>query len=368
MQCATCQKEVEASPAGDVPANCPSCGASLSAKRSGGAWKTILLSFLVVGLATFAAGSTLVALNTIRERDSLREDAAAATQVIDQIALAAANNAKLKGAANRQARKEILQPAVSYYESFAARHREDESMKPQVASALFHLAGLQASMGQGACAQSLLDAFEKVRLLREANVDPKSFPSLGGSALTIAQPMEWGMVSDAPLAVHAPMLLLAVQTADGELYALTQQHPQEPTFPSDRAALQRVSAILQTAVPGREDFALSAWKTVAEMLEPLAAAQPTNVEYQGRLIEALVGSAKLLKKAGKDGEAAPRYQRAIELQEKLVAAEPENKAHAKALEDYKKALANLKPAEAAPESADKPAEAPAEEPAAAPAT
>ncbi|REK08252.1 MAG: hypothetical protein DWQ37_20625 [Planctomycetota bacterium] len=297
-------------------------------------------------MATFAAGSTMVALNAMHERDELQDDVAAAAEAIDRIVLAATGEEK-PNLDSRSAREKLLQPAAAYYQKIIQKHRGDETKRPQVASAQYLLAGVEASVGSANCDDTLAQGVDTIRQMREADLGPESYPSLKATALAMAGPMEWVTVKNVSIGDHARGLLFTIEVVDSEYTALAQKFPAEPSFRDDHAAMLRYSAILQAQAPGRQDFALTAWDKVAKLMQSLLQDQPGNVEYQQRLVEALVGSAKLLTRKGKDAEAIPKYEQAIEVQAKLVEADPENKDLASSLEAYKKDLAKIQPAEAA---------------------
>jgi tetratricopeptide (TPR) repeat protein len=313
---------------------------------------------LFVGAVTIAIGSTMVAMRVIKERDKLQESLAVKSKALDDTVLAAATSSRLKGPANAQARQEIFTPAIQGYQQVVGATMDDPERLDEAAAASFRSAALQAKMGAGACVGSLQSGIEAMRKMGAANYDVERFPSLNDTALKMTAPMDWGIMKDSEMRVHAVGLLFTFQQAIGILTDLAAQYPQATVFRSDLAGLQRVSATLQTAV-GRTPFALEAWLGARDQLESLLRDQPTNTEFQMRLVEALVGAANLQKQAGETEAAIANFKRAVEVRQQMADANPEDKTLADELAKVKSNLEKLQPAaEGASASAAAPAEVP----------
>jgi hypothetical protein len=124
------------------------------------------------------------------------------------------------------------------------------------------------------------------------------------------------------------------------LEALAIKHPETAVFRDDQAGLLRISGTLQTLVPERRAFAGEAWKSARDLLEGLVREQPTNVDYQVRLVEALTALSNIQRQENKD-EAIANLKRAVEVREQMAQANPEDKDLASELAKAKSALAKL---------------------------
>lgn len=372
MQCAKCQHPFEPEISGDGPITCPACGAQAVPEMAGavdmptatgatapgakpakaakppgkarGALNDMLLSFFVVAAILVAVGSTFVALRATKERDRLQQDFAESDKAVDGLVLAAATNSRLKGPVSADARKEIFAPAISYYQHLLSTHGQDPEHLDEAAAAAYQLAGLQAKSGAGACVSSLSAGLDNVRMMDEQGYDVSRFPSLNATALKMTTPMEWGIMKDTSMAAHAGGLLMTFQVANGLLFQLAAKHPESTVFRDDLAGLLRVSATLQSNLPPRIPFAITAWKDATAQLESLLRDQPTNADFQARLVESLLGAANLQKRAGETEEAIASFKRAVEVREQMVAANPDDKALAEELAKIKGDLEKLQAA------------------------
>ena len=344
------------------------------APRSRSWLSDVLLSFFLVAMGTLAAGSTYLALQAVKQRDSAQGDLDNATVALDQVLLSAANASRLKGPlpAASEARKQIFTPASTYYQQFVSKHKDDKELLPQVAKNYFYLAGIQAKMGDAACVSNLGGGIAAIDLMGTREFAPDQFPSVQ-SALKLSTPNDWATVKVSRIEMHIFSLVVTINRAVEAYTKLVAKFPNEPLFYDDLSSIHRVAATLQSQVDERKPFAIEAWTAAAGLLEKLNQLRPGNVDYQNRLLEALVGAGRLQLEAGKNDAAIVNMQRAVEVREQMAAATPDDKTLAEELEKAKKELAAIKPGSAEPvaeEAAEEPvaeepaAEAPAEEPAA----
>jgi hypothetical protein len=244
-----------------------------------------------------------------------------------------------------------------------AANLQDPDRRDVVAAAAFKMAGLQAKSGLGACTSSLSTGIANVRMMDEQSYDVARFPSLYEGALKATTPLEWGIMKDTSREDHAGSLLITFQVANGTLSALARKYPQATVFRDDLSGLLRISATLQALIPQRVPFALNAWNEAIPTLETLVRDQPANVDYQTRLVEALVSAANLEKRDDKAADAITKLKRAVEVREQMVAANPDDKTLAQDLTKIKGDLQKLeattgtKPEASATESAAAPADA-----------
>jgi hypothetical protein len=330
-----------------------SYSSSHSESRRGRAALTILLSLLVVALGTLAVGSTIVAMRAIAERDKAKQDFAKATRGLDAtIEVVAANTKPVK--------KELLQPALDYYQQFAQSHADDKTMLAELASARFHTAALHAKLGskEGVAAMTAgLNNFEQ--LTKDETADPATFPSLQDSALKVATPVEWFMVKGADQA-YGMQLMMGINRATTAYEGLSKKYPTSVSFRDNYSALLKGSALLQGQLPNGRERSLASWLKARDVLETLIRDQPANTDFQTRLAESLLNAGRMQKSAKEIELAQANFKRAVEVREQMAAAEPDNKTFQQDLNAAKRELDRAKPTEAAkaaePAKDDKPAE------------
>jgi tetratricopeptide (TPR) repeat protein len=371
MQCPYCQSPIEPSASSDGPTICKSCGATISAeaaaakapaaRRSRGWLATILLSTVFLVLATLAVASTFVAKRTLEERDRVREDYLQASAALEQCIAAVATSGPLKGAAAEPARKEILEPALAYYQHYVQEHATDKKALAHKAAAYLHMSTIQAKLGSKESIPSLRQGIGFViELTKEPNVDPASFPSVQASVLKLVSQGDWLAVkgvSSQEMQGLGLGLLLSAQFAAPSLEDMAKNHPDVVSFRDDVAGLEKMLASIFPLV-GQRDRALASWLKARDMLETLVRDRPADAEYKTRLAESLIEAAKLQKSAKQLDEAAANYQRAVEVREQLAAAKPDDKTLQQALVAVKRDLDKLKPAQASNDAAAAPPAAP----------
>ncbi len=80
MQCPKCQSPIEASPGGGGPLVCKTCGTSVAptavSSPSRGLLRRFFAPLLILLLAAFSAGATVMALRTADERTRAKEELA----------------------------------------------------------------------------------------------------------------------------------------------------------------------------------------------------------------------------------------------------------------------------------------------------
>jgi len=354
-------------PVKKAPAVAPAKPAAEGGPRRGISLAAIAVSFLLVAAITAAAGTTLVAIRMIDERNKLETQYNDSAMALDQIVHAAATTSRLKGPANIKAREEIFAPAIAYYKKIADKvsspERPDEL--PEIASARFHLAALQAKTGQAASAQMLNQGVEALAMMDKAGLPPEQFPKLT-PLMGMTEPLNWILVKDAKPEDHAMVLVFMISKATGQFRALKDKHPQSIGFREDLVTVNLASAALQSQAKARVPWALTAWKEARDVLETLVRDQPGNVTYQQQLAQCLTDLAACEQREGKTADAAVNYKRAVEVRQQMVDANPEDKDLAKALEAVKAQLAKLPaaaPAAPSDGAAEEPADAASEEPA-----
>ncbi len=332
-------------------------------ERRGISIVAILVSLLIVVLGTLAAASTFVALRATKAREQAEADFARASAAIDEMVMAAASSEDLQSFKMAKTRRELLKPAVAYYEAYEQAYVNDEVPPLTLPSDQFHLAGLQALQGSNKSVPALAAAMRSIDKLRAAKVDPDTYPSLQDCAMSIAPPQAWIMLKGASMQEmkdHPLQLFFGLNGAIAQYMQVNREFPEAIGPREELASLLTYSGALQ-AQGGRRTEGLAQMDQAREHLESLMASQPGNPEYQTRMADLcmLVGAAQ---KAQKDLDAATAsYDKAIQLREALSAANPDDKDLAAQLEAAKKELEKLKSAAPAKVAAAPEAEEPATE-------
>jgi len=335
------------------------------APRRGISLTAILVSIVIVLLATAATLSTLVARRAIAERDRATEDFEKAFGTIDEIVRAASASNDLKGFKMMATREALLNPALNYYQAYAQAHLNDDPPIPTVVDAQLHSAGLQAKLGSMKSTDSITQSMQY-------------FGSMIGTTMKIAQPGDWMVLKGAgfdDLPKHGFKLLMAINMGVVTFREIAKDSPQAVRPREDLAGLLTASGMLQGQLR-RNKEALGQVSQAIAVIETLVRDRPADEEYKNQLAGTLVNAARLQKTTKDIPAAKESYQKAIEIREQQIAAKPDDKALAAELETAKTELAKLPaveqaaaPAEPAAEGAaaeEAPAEAaatPAEEPA-----
>jgi hypothetical protein len=317
-------------------------------RRRGG----FLTALLLIGTTTLAVGSTVVAMRAIDERDKAEADLAQLSHAYGELTAAVASI--------KPAKKEVLQPVADYYQRYIQAHSAGEPTLELVKSKL-HLAAVQVKLGSKDgvtyLSQAMNDLTKLISDENLPNIDPQSIPSLQGCTLKIAAPIEWAMVKGADQA-YGLSLLMAIQSANSNYQRLGVKFPTVTALRDDQSAALKVLALINAQLsPAR---ALPLWEQGIPVNESLVKDQPQNLDYNARLIECLVNSARLQKDKQRD-QAIANFKRAVEVRQQQVSAAPDDKTLQRELEKLKTELAKL---ESTPPPA---AEAPPAEPAAEPA-
>lgn len=351
--------------------------------RRGISISTILVSLLIVVLAVLAGASTVVALRATKARQKAEEDFARSQATLDALVKEIANHPELKGFKMLKLRDSLLKPALAYYESYVQAHAADEVPPLNAPAAQFRVAGLHAKMGSGKSVPALASALVMIDKLRQAKLDPDTYPSMQECAMGIAAPEEWIMLKGASMKemqAHAPKLVFGLGGAMVQYGQINREFPQAIRPRDELAQIYMYSGALQ-ARAGRRKEGLAQLGQSRTYLEGLVREQPGNSDFQRRLADVcmIIGDTE---KRQKNNEAATAaFEKAVEVREALAAANPDDQEMAEQLAAAKKSLDSVKsagpatvaaapagapPADTAPPAAP-PAEAAAKDPAAAPA-
>lgn len=324
-------------------------------RRSGLSLLSVLVSLLIVALATIAVGSTVVAMRAAEQRDRAKQDFAQASGGFDELVVAVATTVK-------PPRKDLLQPAIDHYQKFVQSHAADKKLLPEVVSARFHLAALHAKLGSKEGVEAMaLGLGDLDEIAKQEAPDLATFPSLQDCALKVATPVEWFMVKDADRS-YGTRLIFCINRAMGTYSALSRKYPDDVNLRNNHAALLKGWALIQGQLPGGRPKSLAAWLTARDILETLVRDQPAVQDYQVRLVESLANAARIQKTDKVLDQATANMQRAVAVREQMAAAQPDNKTLQQELTTAKRELERMKPAETpAAAEADKPADAPVAE-------
>ncbi len=324
----------------------------------------LFVSLLFVVMATISAGSTYVALRMAEERTRALNDYQQTSKAFEQVVIAVCSNTELKGSKMEPVRQALLKPALEYYEQYLKTHKGDERDLPQVASAQFHVAGLQAKLGQQESVDSLRQGLVYLNALIKSDADADVYPDVQTPILKMAAPSEWLNPKNGggDFQTRGMGVALTLVGTVSVLDDAAKKHPQSVGIRDDQAAFLKASSNLMS-MAGRRQMSLDYWIRARDILEQLVREQPANTDYKARLAESLT-SAGRIQKATKDNDAAiTSYQRAVEIREQLAAAKPDDKSAQEDLTVAKRELEKLKPAPPAEKDAAQPAEKDAAPPA-----
>jgi tetratricopeptide (TPR) repeat protein len=320
-----------------------------------------VISLVIVVLATISVASTFVAVRATEARKRALDDLASASKAIDRAAIVATSHKDLKGLKMDPLRKELLQPALEYYQGYVAAHAGDKQLSPEVAKAHFFVAGIQAKQGSMKSVPALNQGVTYLDKMHKAKMDPETFPSLQDTAMKLAPPNEWMILKGAAFSdmrTHGTKLFFALSGAIMTFEDLNKAYPQAVRPRDELSAMLKYSAMMRSSL-GQRNQAINNWLAAQRLLETLVRDQPANDAYKARLAEALVGAGRLQKAAKDTAAAIESYQRAVEVREQLAAAKPDDKTLADELAAAKTELEKLKAAApAAKESAPSEPESP----------
>jgi tetratricopeptide (TPR) repeat protein len=307
----------------------------------------LFVSLLFVVMATISAGSTYVALRMAEERTRALDDYQQTSKAFEQVVIAVCGNTELKGSKMEPVRQALLKPALEYYEQYLKTHKDVERDLPQVASAQFHVAGLQAKLGQQESVDSLRQGLVYLNALIKSDADADVYPDVQTPILKMAAPSEWLNPKNGggDFQTRGMGVTLTLVGTVSVLDDAAKKHPQSIGIRDDQAAFLKASSNLMS-MAGRSQMKMSLdyWLRARDILEQLVREQPANTDYKARLAESL-SSAGRLQKATKDNDAAiTSYQRAVEIREQLAAAKPDDKSAQEDLTVAKRELEKLKPA------------------------
>jgi eukaryotic-like serine/threonine-protein kinase len=309
----------------------------------------ILLTLVIVVLATVASASMFVAVRASRQRDAAKADLSKASDAVTQYVVLVANHNELKGLKMDPVRKDLLETALKYYQDVVQEHLKDEPPKGEVAAAYFHIAGLQAKLGLKDSTVTLNQAMLYLQRMMNANLDAESYPSLQKCAMKVAAPNEWMFLKRAgftDIRSHSLNLYLALQNARLTFKDLSTRHPESISLRDDYAVLLSSSAVMQAQALRNHWLALTNWTEACKALESLVRDEPNNVDFKARLGDAYLGAGRAHKSTKDDVAAIASYQRGIQIKEQLAQADPKDEALAKQLKTAKDELAKLEAASA----------------------
>lgn len=306
-----------AKPLPAVPVAAPLAAVSTPrrARGRGGLFLTLLL---LIGMATLAVGSTLVAMRALEERDKAEADLADLSRAYGDLTAAVAGIKPVK--------KEMLQPVADYLNRYIQAHSGNVLPSAELIRANLQLAAVHVKLGSKEGVAFLAQGMNDLsRLAQDENLDsldPHSVPSLQGCTLKVAAPIEWAMVKGADQGYFV-QLMLAIQNANSNYQRLSHKFPTVTALRDDHSATLKVLALLQSQISAKR--ALPLWEQSIPVNESLFKDQPTNADYGARLIESLVSAARLQKESQRD-QALTNYKRALEVRQQLASAAPDDQA------------------------------------------
>jgi serine/threonine-protein kinase len=214
----------------------------------------------------------------------------------------------------RELRKDLLEVALRYYQTFVDQHREDRALQVELARAYGRVGDITAEIGSKPRA---LEARRKemaiwAELAESAPDDGKIQSALGASHFHVGViERQLGRTAEA-LASYERALAIAERIA--------AEHPGVPAQQELGKTLAARGNVLSDL--GRHDDAMASYERTLAVYQRLAATNPANPGYQDRLASAYNNIAVAQIKVRHVAEAVAAFERAREIRERVAAARP----------------------------------------------
>ncbi len=279
-------------------------------------------------LATALAASTVAALSialvvagvaylrtktALRERVRLRaeseENFRQAQQAVDNYFTRVSESALLDQPGLQPLRKDLLNEAVKYYETFRREHSDDPRVQAEVAAAYLRLSQMHMVMGDAdESVRSLQVGLDLVDQLAQSQSDFGQFSGL--SAGVFRGPRYDRRNSALPSDPRQAVELLARGCTTWE--RLVQREPDVPGFRRDLAGFYFHLAIANLVI-GDIASAIDYMGKSRTIWEQMVKENPTNADYRAELAIATCDLGDILEKAKRPNEAGQIYVRGLEL-------------------------------------------------------
>jgi tetratricopeptide (TPR) repeat protein len=229
-------------------------------------------------------------------------------------------------------RRELLEKAERFYTAFMQQDPRTEASRRDLALAHLRLGHIDRLLHRRAEASTryreAIDRFDRLAA---------DFPARLEYRQALANAYNWLGETLRPVAAEAQAAEAAYGRALELQRALVQEDPATPIYQRELARTRYNRGILHALETGRPDLAEEDFREAIQLLEPIAPSQPAAAQDLARALNNLAG---LLAVDAVD-EADALYQRAIDIDERLVAAHPGNREYKLELAKFHNNLAAL---------------------------
>ncbi|MBI3461940.1 MAG: serine/threonine protein kinase [Planctomycetes bacterium] len=291
-----------------------------------------LLAMLILAFATGFSGVTWQWLRAEGHRrqaeDNLKEvekqraraeenfrQAREAVEQVDNLAGQAADREWFSVPGSQKIRKRLLETARSYYVRFVEQHRDDPSLRKQLALTAARVARITDEIGTKpealAAYEQALDLFEKLSEEHPGNVEyQRDLAKTYGNLAVLHDSMQ-----------KIPDSLRYYEQARTILEKLLAAPSGDVEMRRDLAAIDNNVAVLQHGL-GNLKEAIRLHLETLKLREQLAREDPDNSMYQDDLAGTYNNLATVQRENGQIADAVTSHHRAIEIREKLANTNP----------------------------------------------
>jgi len=273
---------------------------------------SLVLLALVVGIV----GTTWQAVRATRAQRESEAHRRKAHQAVNDYFTSISESTLLQQPALEPLRKQLLEEALRYYESFVEERAGDPELQGELVAAYFRIAIITHDSHPGS---DWLPAVQKGASLMEdlmkRKPDIEAMPSLRAGILRV----------NTAAITRFPNLDEALPTYErlcNVWEGLVREHPTVPGFQND-LALGHFTRGLMLLLKGRPAEALAAHKRSIELRQQLVQTHPRRPDYRAALATSQDGMVLALVTLGRHGEAEQASDRAIKLMARLASDFPD---------------------------------------------
>jgi serine/threonine protein kinase/tetratricopeptide (TPR) repeat protein len=275
----------------------------------------LLLLTLVAGII----GTSVALVQARFERRQAESHFHKARQAVDEYFTLVSEGALLEDPAQEPLRKQLLQAALRYYESFVHERSDDPELRAELAAAYIRIANITYALSPD---EDWLPPFLKsLDILQNLLRQKPNIAALESLQAGVYRPLG-AFVSFRKTAESIRALEKACTLWEG----LVAEHPTVAGFRSDLAAWQSRRGLMHSLEEQREEAA-RCYQKACDLREELLAANPDSPHSKAALVISLNELAMQLTILGQLSQAKAASRRAMELAKKLAQDFPEAPAY-----------------------------------------
>ncbi|MEX0676850.1 MAG: protein kinase [Pirellulales bacterium] len=252
--------------------------------------------------------------NEQRERERAEDNFRKAREAVDRYYTAVSQNTLLNEPALVPLRKELLQSALEYYKAFLETRSNDPAIRAELAAAYFRVADIMNATGSGNWLEPVQRALDIVEELMREDAPVTTWGSLTAGV--------YKNRSHQLSAVQPKSLFATFERLRDVWERLVQRFPKVTGFRNDLAGIYHVLAMLQRSYLDQVEKAFESYQKSRALWEGLVKDDPTNSDYQAGLAAAWGNIGIVQRGRGDDDAAISAYERAFEMMQDVVAANP----------------------------------------------